>query len=168
MDSGALLPSNRQPAKTSHPGESSLHHPAMTTKPLRIFDSATSNPWHDSTALQLATALLKVIRLVRMKLQRAMPRTTRAKPTHRRNSIQGFLQNQMVVDISRRENHRKDNAPPVCEDVALTTQLPSVCRVGASLFRVVLRGLVFPLLACGEATLAESRQARLQSILWAA
>ena len=160
MNVVALFIANLQPAILAQPRLSALHNPTKTAQPFAALNTSASNPGHNAPLQQGLAAYLKVIRLVCMHLVRTSTRTTRLAVADRRDRFNGFLQNEVVIDVGTRQHGTQRRALGVYHHMALGALFASIRGMGPDRFGDVLCP---PFGACGAGTLAESRLARDQS-----
>ena len=156
----ALFIADLQPAILVQPRLSALHHPTNTAQPFAALNTSASNPGHNAPLQQGLAAYLKVIRLVCMHLVRTSTWTTRLAVADRRDSLNGFLQNEVIVDVGPRQHGAERCALGVYHHMALGALFASIRGIGPHRLGNVLCP---PFGACGAGTLAESRLARDQS-----
>ena len=156
----ALFIADLQPAILVQPRLSALHHPTKTAQPFAALNAPASNPGHNAPLQQGLAAYLKVIRFIRVHLVRTSARTTRLAVADRRDHFNGFLQDEVVIDVDPRQHGAERCALGVYHHMAFRALFASIRGIGPDCLGNVLCP---PFGACGAGTLAESRLARDQS-----
>ena len=160
MNVVALFIADFQPAILAQPRLSALHNPTKTAQPFAALNTPPSNPRHNAPLQQALAAYLKVIRFVRVHLVRTSTRTTRLTIADGWNGLDGFLQDEVVIDVGPRQHGAERRALGVYHNRAFRALFASIRGIGPDRFGDVLCPLFG---ACGAGTLAESRLARDQS-----
>ena len=155
-----LFIADLQPAILVQPRLSALHDPTKTAQLFAALNAPASNAWHNAPLQHGLATYVKVIRFVRVHLGRTSTRTTRLAVADRRDSLHGFLQNEVIVDVGPRQHGAQRRALGVYHHMALGTLFAPIRGIGPDRFGDVLCP---PFGACGAGTLAESRLARDQS-----
>lgn len=120
--------------KAIEPRECSLHHPAMSSKPLARLDAAPRNARGDTARAQCPTAACVIIPLIGMQLHGplAWPSTSLSSQSQRRDGVNSFFEPLRIVDIGPRNGHRQGHTVTVNHDMALRPQLVTTGRILAS------------------------------------
>jgi hypothetical protein len=155
VDVGAAFIAHGETTKAVEPGERAFHDPAMPSQALARLDAASGNSRDNATVAASDATARVVVALVRMQLEgtATRPPTPVVRLAQGRDRIERGLQEERVMDISRREHYGEWDAAPVDDKMALRARFAAIRRIRA--------GLRAPLLA---GTLAESSDARDQSI----
>lgn len=142
-----------QPPVSIQPREGPLHNPPIAPQPLRAFHTPSGDPRGDPKPSQPKLLLGRIIGFVRMQLLGPLsgpaPRTL-----DRLNGIEGRFHHPAVVDVGCREGHRQRDAVLVDHKMALRPLFAAIRRIRP--------GRCAP---PGAGTVAESKEARDQSIL---
>lgn len=149
------LVANLQPPVAIQPRERPFHHPPVASQPFARLDAPSGDARGYAPLPERLAAAREVLALVGVQLVGALARSA-ARLADRLDSIYGLLQDFRVVDVGGRVGHRKRDASPVEHNMAL--------RARFALIRGVRAGSLAP---PGAGTLAESKEARSQSI-WSA
>jgi hypothetical protein len=155
VDVGATFIAYRQAAIAIEPGEGAFDDPAMTAQALTRFDAASSDPRNNATLAAGASAAWIVVALVCMQFHRTATwaATTSLRLTKWGNRIKGDFQEPGIVDVGGGEDDSERDACAVDDHMALRSRFSAIRGIGPRLLAPLLAG-----------TLAESRQARDQSI----
>lgn len=152
MHIGPPLVADCQPTEAAKPGQGAFHDSAMPAQALAAIHPTSGDPALDSAPGQRLTATWNVVSLVRVELGWTPPGTAAPLPD-RRHRVDQLLKDAAVVDVCARETDDERDTTTIGEEVTLRTGPAPVRRIGT--------GALAPLFA---ATLALSRQARLQSM----
>ena len=156
MDVVAPFIADGEPAILRKPGQCALHYPSVASQLLAALYALSCYPALDGTLSQGFFALFVVVGFVGVKLPRALSRSA-AGSLERLYGVYQLLENHRIVDIiGGSADHTERDARPLDHNMALRARLCLICRVRS--------GSLSPLLA---GTLAESREARSQSICFA-
>jgi hypothetical protein len=147
-----LVADSQAPIATE-PGQGALDHPAVSSQPLTGFDTSPGDASLDPTSTQHLATLGEIVPLVSMQLVGSLPRSA-PRASHWLDSVQHLLQHHRVVDVRSRQSRREWDTLTLDHKVALRPRFASVRRIRP--------GFATP---PGAATLAESSEARDQSIL---
>ena len=151
-----LVVANLQPPVAIQPRERPFHHPPVASQPFARLDAPSGDARGGYAPLpERLAAAREVLALVGVQLVGALARSA-ARLADRLDSIYGLLQDFRVVDVGGRVGQRKRDASPVEHNMALGARFALIRRVRAG-------SLAPP----GAGTLAESKEARSQSI-WSA
>src|SRR5215212_718778 len=155
MDVVSALVAHLQTPVAVQPRKCSLDHPSVSTQPLAGLDTAPGDARGDTPLPERFAASREVVSFVGMQLLRALawPAT---RLSDRRDGVHDLLQDLRVMDVGSGVSHCERDSVPVDHNVAL--------RALFALIRRIRSGLLTPR---GAATLAESKEARSQSI-WSA
>lgn len=153
MDVIASLVANPESSEAAEPGQRALGNPTMTPKSLFRLDTPPRDATLDAPSPQCLATLCEVVSLVGVELLGTLPRTTSG-ALDWLDGIDQFLEEHRVVDVGRREPRRERDALAFDHNMALRARFAAIRRIRA--------GLAAP---PGAATLAESSEARDQSIL---
>ena len=128
----------------------------MPTQPLAGLFAPPSDATLDATSAQRLATVAEVVSLVSVQLLGSLARSSgpAPRPVDRRDGVDEFFERLRVVNIGSSEDYRERNASSICHNMALRTRFATVGWVLTDCF--------VPLFA---ATLAESKEARAQSIL---
>lgn len=152
MDVIAPFVADLQAAVSVEPGQRSFDNPAIAAKTLARLYASPCDTGNDASSSERLAATPIIVALVGVQL--GWPLAT---PTLRRadglDGVDGFLQHLGVVHIGRRLYYGEWNALPVDHDMALRARFAPIRRVRT--------GFGSP---PGAGTLAESSEARVQSI----
>jgi hypothetical protein len=156
MDIVSPLIANRQPTVLRKPRQRALHNPPMPSQFLRTLHTLSGYAPLDAPFSQSLRALFVVVGFVGVHLIGALSRSASG-TLNRLDRVQKLLENHRIVDIiGGSADHTERDARPLDHNMALRARLCLICRVRS--------GSLSPLLA---GTLAESREARSQSICFA-
>ena len=156
MDVVAPLVAHLQPPVTVHPRQSSFHDPPVSSQLLAGVNAPPCYPRGYAPLPECLAASREVVSLVGMQLLGTLARASTRRLADRLYGIHGLFQDLRVVDVGRRVDHRERDASAVDHNMALRARFALIRRIGAG-------SLAPP----GAATLAESKDARSQSI-WSA
>ena len=156
MDVIASLVANPESSEAAEPGQRALGNPTLAPKSLLRLDAPSRDAPLDAPSSQRLATLGEVVSLVRVQLLGTLSRTTSG-TLDRLDAIDQLLEQHRVVDVGRREPRRERDALALDHNMALRARFAAIRRIRA--------GFGAP---PGAATLAESREARDQSILSAA
>ncbi len=134
------------------PGKRALDHPSIAAKALARLDSSPRDTGNDTPCSECLATASKVVALVRVQLGRTLA-TPAMRRTNGLDRIDGLFQHLGVVHIGRRLGYCERNALPVDHNMALRARFAAIRRVRT--------GFGSP---PGAGTLAESSEARVQSI----
>lgn len=152
MDVVSAFVASGESAAPVEPSKGALDDPAVLAEPLPAVDAAAGDARRDVAAPAGAPATALVARLVGVQLVGPLPWPARL-AADRRHGIEQRFERRAVVNIGAGQQEGERNAAPVGDEVALGAGTAAIDRVRSGGFA--------PLFA---ATLALSRQARLQSI----
>src|SRR5215211_3074438 len=156
MDIVSPLIANRQPTVLRKPRQRALHNPPMPSQFLRTLHTLSGYAPLDAPFSQkLARTFCRRRLCVGVHLIGALSRSASG-TLNRLDRVQKLLENHRIVDIGGSADHTERDARPLDHNMALRARLCLICRVRS--------GSLSPLLA---GTLAESREARSQSICFA-
>ena len=155
MDIVSALVADRKSAVLRKPCQRALHNPPMPSQFLRTLHTLSGYAPLDAPFSQSLGALFVVVGFVGVHLIRALPRSA-SRTLYRLDRVQKLLENHRIVDIGGSADHTERDARPLDHNMALRARLSLICRIRS--------GSLSPLLA---GTLAESREARSQSICFA-
>ncbi len=155
MDIVSPLIANRQPTVLRKPRQRALHNPPMPSQFLRTLHTLSGYAPLDAPFSQSLRALFVVVGFVGVHLIGALSRSASG-TLNRLDRVQKLLENHRIVDIGGSADHTERDARPLDHNMALRARLCLICRVRS--------GSLSPLFA---GTLAESREARSQSICFA-
>jgi hypothetical protein len=159
MDIVSPLVTNREPAVFGDPRKRALHDPPVPSQFLRTLHTlsgyASGYAPLDGPFSQSLRALFVVVGFVGMYLIGALPRSA-SRTLNRLDRVQKLLENHRIVDIGGSADHTERDARPLDYNMALRARLSLICGIRS--------GSLSPLLA---GTLAESKEARSQSICFA-
>jgi hypothetical protein len=147
------LISNLQSPKVIQPGERPLCYPPVSSETLAGINSTSGYSDLDAPCPQRLSTSRIVISLIAVQFVRTSARPT-SRSTNRLDSVKRFCQHHRVVNIGGGNRYRKRDAFPVDHNMALRARFAAIRRVRACCFAPP-----------GAATLAESSEARDQSIL---
>jgi hypothetical protein len=156
MDIVSPLIANRQPTVLRKPCQRALHNPPMPAQFLRTLHTLSGYAPLDAPFSQSLGALFVVVGFVGVYLLGALPRSA-SRTLNRLDRVHKLLENHRIVDIGGSADHTERDARPLDHhNMALRARLSLICRIRS--------GSLPPLLA---GTLAESKEARSQSICFA-
>jgi len=153
MDVVTSLVTHLEPPEAVQPRERVLHNPAMAAQLLTGLDATACDTRDDAALPQRVATEPIVVSLVRMQLGRSLARPTE-RPTDGHDGIHGLCQHLAVMHVGARLRYREGNALAVDHNMALRARFAAIRRIRT--------GFRSP---PGAGTLAESRDARVQSIL---
>jgi len=135
------------------PRERALDHPTIAAKALARLNASSCDTRNDIPCSQRLTAASIVVALVRVQLGRPLAALAMRR-SDRLDRVDGLFQHLGVVHVGCRLHYGEGNTLPVDHKMALRARFAAICRVRT--------GLRSP---PGAGTLAESSEARDQSIL---
>jgi hypothetical protein len=147
------LVTDPQTPVTTQPRQSALHYPAVSSQLPAGLHTSPGNATLDPSSPQRLTTFRVVISLVSVQLLRSSPRPA-PRSANGLDGIEHLLEHHRVVDIRPRQPRRERDTFTLDHKVALRPRFASIRRIRP--------GFAAP---PGAATLAESSEARDQSIL---
>lgn len=152
MNISSSFVANSQSPVLIPPCVGSLYHPAIAAQSILGLNSPARNTRLNPSLSTRMPTPWKVITLVGMQFGRAKTRTATG-AWNRRDAVEELVKHPRVVNIGRCQQIAQRNALSIHEKMVLRARFAFVRRVGARGFTPLFAG-----------TVAESRQARLQSI----
>ena len=128
MDSRAALVANIQASKTTQPGLGTLHDPAVAPQALARLDSLARDSAADAAPPEVLPTARGLIGLVRVHLGRALALAASGS-LDGLDGVEQLLEQADVIDVGRRELHRKRDAVPVDHNMALRARFAAICRI---------------------------------------
>lgn len=153
MDVGPSLIANLQPPISVQPRMGPLHDPSIATQSLRTVDAPSGNSRTNPSPAQRLPLGCRIVGFVRMQLLRSLARPTLG-ASDGLYSIDGGFHHLDVMDMGSRERHRQRDSVSVDHKMALRARFAAILRIRPGRFAPP-----------GAGTVAESMQARDQSIL---
>ena len=152
MDVGATLVAYAQAAEVIEPGQGALDYPAVATQALAGVDALARDTDPDVPLGEGPAAAGDVVTLVSVQLVRALAATPVGLPD-RRDGVEKGLEDDGVMAISAAQEVGEGKASALDHNMALRARFAPIRRIRTDEIAPLLAGM-----------LAESRQARLQSI----